>query len=154
MPTLYTSLTEIRSFNPCASGWKTIISAHPHSTEEERNKQFPLLDCLESNSISDVCWLLGRRKVEIQICVKFAKLCADSVAHLKTDATAYAADYAANAADAYAANAAANAAYVADAAANAAYVAAHAAYVANEKQTVKNKQRLIQTILAYENGEL
>lgn len=75
-----TSLAEIKSFNPCPSGWKTILAAHPNTPMEQ---EFPLIDTLKSNSISDVCWLLGKRKKEIDIYVKFAKMCADSVAHLK-----------------------------------------------------------------------
>ena len=161
MPTLYTSLAEIRAFNPCASGWKDIIFTHPHSTEEEMNTQFPLVDCLKSNPTSDVCWLLGKRKIEIQICVKFAKLCADSVAHLKNtaanaDAAAYANAAANAAANATTYAAAANATYAAaNAAAYAAAAAAtYAAAAAYNTQKIKNKEFLIQAIQAYENGEL
>lgn len=144
MPTLYTSLAEIRSFSPCASGWKAICAAHPHSTEEEMNRPIRLVDCLNSNSFADVCWLIGKRKVEIQICVKAARLCADSVAHIKSAS----ADASADAAAAATAVAYAAVAYAAAAAATVAYAAAAAI------QTAKNKQFLIESILAYENGEI
>jgi hypothetical protein len=91
MPTtLYTSLAEIKSFNPCACGWKDILKGQ--GKKEADDILFPLVDCLKSNSISDVCWLLGKRKVEIDIAVKFAKKCADSVSHIKNAEAAYAAD--------------------------------------------------------------
>lgn len=150
MAQLMTSLAEIKSFNPCVSGWKNIIAAHG-GINADFDAQFPLVDCLESNSISDVCWLIGKRKTEIQICVKFARMCADSVKHLNNNyaaaaaANAYAAAYAyaADIVDAYAAYA-----YVADAAAaaNAYADAAAANAAANADQKEKNKQFLIQCI--------
>ena len=172
---LLTSLAEIRSFHPCSSGWKAILAAHPHETEDDMNKQFPLVDCVESNSISDVCWLIGKRKVEIQICVRFARMCVDFVAQYKSkrgydaaDAAAYVAasayaDDAAAYAEAVAAEAeavTAAAAYVAAAAyadAEAAYAAAYAAAAAadtaayaaasaSDKQMRLNKSFLIQCI--------
>jgi hypothetical protein len=130
---LYTSLSEIRSFNPCPEGWRDILSAHPHSTQEEMNALFPLIDCLKSNSISDVCWLLEQRKTEIQICVRFARKCADSVAHLKNIDATYANAYAAAAT--YATNAAQAATYATN---------------ARAIQLKKNKQFLRETILQYE----
>ncbi len=155
---LYTSLDEIKSFNPCADGWRNILKGQGKT--ESDSVLFPLIDCLESNSISDVCWLLGKRKVEIQIAVSFARKCADSVAHLKNAyaANAYAADADAYAAAAYAYAAyAAAAAYAYDAAAaaaNAAYTAAYANAAANaaayNKQNNKNNQFLIDSILAYQ----
>lgn len=172
---LTTSLAEIYSYRPCAGGWKAILSAHPHSTEEDLNAQFPLIDCLNSNSIADVCWLIGQRKVEISICVKFARMCADSVKHLNNrhaDNAAAAADNAAiyaaaNDADAYA-DAAVNAAATVNAAAAIAAVnaaataaadainaavnavnAADAADAAYKEQKSKNKQFLIKCINNY-----
>jgi hypothetical protein len=158
---LLTSLAEIRSFHPCTSGWKAILSAHPHETEEDFQRQFPLVECLESNSISDVCWLLGKRKTEIQICVRFAGMCADSVKHLKNN---NAAAYATSAADAAAAAdatsavsstiAAADAAAIAaaDAAAYAAY-AAYATYATYDKQRELNKSFLLKCINEFNKGE-
>ena len=87
MPTiLYTSLKEIESFSPCKEGWINILKGQEKT--ESDDVLFPLIDCLKSNTISDVCWLLGKRKDEIEICVKFAQDCADSVAHLKDIAAA------------------------------------------------------------------
>lgn len=155
MTILTTSLTEIRSFKPCIEGWRNILSAHPHSNKEEMSAPFPLVDCLNSNSIADVCWLLGKRKVEIQICARFAKMCADSVAHLKfSDAAVYAAD-AATAVAAANVYATANATAAAtDAADYAAYVAANAAaiavYVAGKEQKLKNSSFLRQCINEWE----
>lgn len=160
---LCTSLDEIRSFKPCASGWKAILLGQGKT--ESDSVRFPLIDCVKSNSISDVCWLIGKRKVEIQIAVEFAQKCAESVAPLKNTANAAAADAAAYAANAAAYTAAYNvaAAYAyataADAAANAAanaaaaYAAADAANAyAYEKQQAKNKQFLIDSILEYQSS--
>lgn len=153
MAILYTSLAEIRSFNPCTSGWKNILAGQGKT--EADDTQFPLVDCLKSNSISDVLWLLGKRRTEIQIAVKFARDCADSVAHLtdkKVSATAYA--YA----DAYAAADAASASDYADAASTAAASAtasagSAAAYIAAYKeQTAKQLQFLINRIKEYEES--
>jgi hypothetical protein len=137
---LTTSLAEIRSFNPCADGWRNILNARKPACDADYQTQFPLVDCLQSNSVSDVCWLLGKRKKEIQICVKFARMCADSVKHLNTAYSRKAAYTAAAATDA-----AAYADAAADAAAAAAYAAADAAYAYN-KQKELNKQFLIQCI--------
>jgi len=156
---LTTSLAEIRSFDPCARGWRNILNARNPQCDADYQTQFPLVDCLASNSISDVCWLLGKRRKEIQICVRFAKMCADSVKDLNNGYSKVA-DYAAAAA-AYADAAAAYAAYAyADAAAFAAAAAADyadAAYAydyadvdyadaAYNKQKELNKQFLIQCI--------
>lgn len=152
---LMTSLAEIKSFRPCASGWVKIREAHPNNNLDE---QFPLVDCIKSNSITDVLWLIGKRRVEIQIAVRFARMCADSVAHLKNEQAAYtaatyaayAATYATDAATAYATDAATYATYAAYAA-DATYAAADAtdaAYAADayETQQELNKQFLIQCI--------
>ena len=53
MPKLYTSLAEIRFFNPCAKGWKKIKEA---KKDIDENQTFPLTDCCESNSFSDIVW--------------------------------------------------------------------------------------------------
>ena len=156
---LMTSLAEIRSFNPCASGWKDILAGQGKIEADE--VLFPLVDCLNSNSIKDVCWLLGKRKKEIQIVVRFARMCASSVASLKYPAHAWvaAAQRHAARADTYASTStsAGTSAVVADYAANAAhssghayaYAAAHAgasAAYAYKQQIEKNKQFLVQCI--------
>jgi hypothetical protein len=142
MNPLTTSLAEIKSFRPCTNGWIYIL-AHRNAiaiaagkSEADWKEKFPLVSCLESNSISDVLWLIGKRKVEVQVAVRFARMCADSVAHLHNK---YAIKAAADAADA-----ATYAAYVADAA-YATYAATYAADAAYEQEE-KNKQFLVQCI--------
>ena len=156
---LMTSLAEIRGFNPCAAGWKKILEAHKEKAEDE---QFPLADCLVSNTVSDVLWLVGKRRVEIEIAVNAATKFAHSVARYDNrwshDAAADAADAAAYAAAddaAYAAAAAADdAAYAAAAyAVDAAYAAADAAYAAADAaQWELNKQLLLAAIREYEES--
>jgi hypothetical protein len=140
---LYTSLTEIKSFSPCSSGWKNILKGQGKT--EADDVLFPLTDCLKSNSISDVCWLLGKRKIEIDIAIKFAKKCADSVSHIKNAAAADAATDAADAAYA------ADAEDAAEAAADAAGYTADAAD-AYDKQLELNKQFLIDCIKDWEES--
>jgi hypothetical protein len=162
---LYTSLDEIKSFNPCSYGWREILRGQ--NKIQADSTLFPLKDCLKSNTFSDVCWLLGKRKKEISIAVAAAKKCSESVqkyrnkyaadaAAYAADATAYATAYATDAtadaaayayatADAYAADATADAA--ADAAADA-YAAAYA--YAYETQKQLNKQFLLEAIEEYE----
>ena len=127
MKTLYTSLSEIKSFNPCSSGYLSILKGQGKTIADD--VKFSLVDCVKSNSFGDVCWLLSKRKVEISILVKAARLCADSVKHLKNNHTAAADDADAYADDAYAAYAYADAAY-ADADADAYADDAYAAYAA------------------------
>lgn len=55
---LYTSLNQIKSFNPCASGWRAINKLQGVRADE----QFPMTWCFETNSISDILWLLGKQK--------------------------------------------------------------------------------------------
>lgn len=147
--TLYTSLAEIKSFHPCSSGWKDILKGQ--GKKEADNILFPLTDCLESNSIKDVCWLLGKRKKEIDIAVKFAKKCADSVSHIKNAAAAAAASTAAYAAAVAAAADATSTAYAA-AAAYAAYATSTAAASTYDKQIKLNKQFLIECIKGWEES--
>ena len=61
---LMTSLKEIHNFSPCSRGWLAIVRAKKSlgSTTE-----FPLKDCLESNTALDVCWLLEKRNTELAI---------------------------------------------------------------------------------------
>jgi len=55
-PVLFTSLAEIESFNPCKSGWRRILIGQ-NKTESD-SILFPIVDAVESNTVSDVCWLL------------------------------------------------------------------------------------------------
>lgn len=157
---LMTSLTEIASFNPCVSGWRDILKGQGKTKADD--VPFPLKDCLKSNSFSNVCWLLAKRREEITIVATTAKLCADSVSHLKNAASADAAAYAtyavihAAATVKYAiscaedaAHAAGNAAYAAEMAANYAFDATLDTAVAEEQQE-KNKNFLLQAIEEYE----
>jgi hypothetical protein len=156
MTKLFTSLSEIKLFNPCTSGWKNILQAQGKTCADD--VEFPLIDCVEYNGISDTLWLIGKRKIEIQIAVKFAKMCADSVqkyadAVNAANSAAEAAADAANAAN-YAANSAAatnavNAANYANAAVNAVNAVNYANANSNQKEL--NKSFLVQCIQNYEN---
>jgi hypothetical protein len=163
---LLTSLAEIYRYTPCHSGWKNIVlaqfpfdSARADSDPKTSTRQFSISAALESNSVCDICWLIGKRKNvrEIKMLAVFARDCADCASqYLSGEAAAYAAEAAAYAdvaaAYAYAAYAAAAyaayAAYAA-AAANAAAAAAEAdAYAAeaDASQKIKNKAFLLARI--------
>jgi hypothetical protein len=168
---LYTSLKEIAAFKPCISGWKNICKACANTSEPELEETpISILQCVKVASISDVFWLLGKRKKEVQICVKFARMCADSVKQFKNDASASTYAYADAVYDAYAASistsasASASASYAYDAyaaSASASYAsAASASYAyasdvdAYTSQVLKNKQLLIDCINQYQEGTL
>jgi len=78
---LLTSLEEICSFYPCNEGWETLLAAH--NKEEEDDVMFPLVQTVDSNSISDVCWLLGKLG-HVTALVEFAEECAASVQYLQS----------------------------------------------------------------------
>ena len=164
---LLTSLNEIKSFVPCPEGWKNILKGQNKAQSD--SIEFPLIDCLKSNSFSDICWLLGKREKEIICAINAAKMCANSVKGLKSSADADAATYAVSACAAAAVSAAAasasGAAYAASAssvyasgasayASGAAYasVYAAAASAASEEQTQKNKNFLFQAIKNYQQS--
>lgn len=151
---LMTSLNEIKSFNPCTSGWEAILLGQSKKTSDE--VLFPLVDAVNSNSILDVCWLIGKRRKELQILVKFAEMCSSDAANYAGDDVADADRYAN-----LAAHATSNANYAhndRDAAAHASYAAHYAnlasaaanyyaaSIIGREKQNQKNKQNLIQCI--------
>lgn len=163
MKQLFTSITEVRSYGPCAAGLVRLLEGKKGVPYDDL---FPLSSVLGFNTVSDVCWLLGKRRKEISICVQFARKCADSVAHLRvtssTDATQGAAQYAVDVAqDAVDAAQYAEDAVVEATEATARYAAAEAAEAAHyaedaedalRKQQAKNKQFLLDCILQYESG--
>jgi hypothetical protein len=143
---LVTSYNEVINFLPCNSGF-TLFLQVPGVSSADPDKQIEITDCLKYCRFSDVVWLLGRREKEIQIAVKAAKRCADSVRHINGRLSYAAADAAAATADA------ADAADYAAAAANyAAADAASYAAAARYRQMAKNKQFLLEEILAYERA--
>jgi hypothetical protein len=162
---LTASINDILNLNPCNSGEDRLMR---YWIAINRDKEILIEEYLKSNTMSDVCWLLGKMN-EKQILVSFAKKCADSVAHLESinsgvaaafwvadadasadaDADASAAAAAASAAADAAADAAdaAAAAASASAAASAAAASAAAAYrTAKNKQLEKNQEFLIEII--------
>lgn len=154
-----TSLNEIQSYYPCVSGWKAILKGRNKIRADD--EQFTLEEALESNSIADVLWLIGRQGPKFSgICVKFAANCAARAGQsaAAANAAAYAATYAATyAADAAYAAACAAAACAANAAADAAAYAAtvgeavgQAAYVARDASVQESKQILWQIICEFQ----
>ena len=91
---VYTSLNKIRSYGPCADGWKNILAGQKKTVPDD--VLFPLTEAIESNTVSDICWLIDKRQKqnELAAMAKFAKMCADSVAHLDNFWSRRTADYA------------------------------------------------------------
>jgi hypothetical protein len=142
---LTTSLAEIWSFKPCQSGWfDVVIGQNKDILSDDVSQIFNVSETLESNSLCDVLWLL-RKKKQYNILAKFARKCADSVAHIKNSKSSYAQNRAyayayAAAAEAAEADAAAEAAYAYAAAAYAEAAAAYAAAEAAEADAARKKQ--------------
>lgn len=163
---LTTTLEEIKSFSPCEEGLERFIQYWGMDCKAV----IPFTELVKSNTFSDICWLLGKRKIEIEIAVRAAELCAASVKHLKniyTSNAATAAAAAATAAATYATYAAATAnaatAYAATYAnANAAYAATYAATATAiiygdkgyNKQTLYNLSCLFQAVEEFQRGEI
>jgi hypothetical protein len=160
---LVTSYAEVKGFLPSPTVL-AVFSQVPGINAYEPDKKVAITDCLNYCRFSDIVWLLGKRGVEVQIAVRAAKKCAESVSHLKTAlsyaaadavaaavaayAVAYAVAYATDA-DAYVTTAVADAYATAVADADAYATAAVAAY-ARGRQRAKNKQFLLEEILAHE----
>ena len=167
------SLVQIKSYYPCVGGWRAVLSGQRKVAADD--KLFPLVDCLESNTTTDVLWFFGKLS-NLSYCpilVTAARKFAESVKHLQevslfatdaarfaTDAARYAIEAARYATDAarfateaarFAADAVAAAADAAGAGAVAADAVADAAY---KEQLKLNKQILRDCILSYEAGTL
>ena len=134
---LTVSLDIIASYGPCSSGWRAILLGQ--NKREADSDLFPLTDCLNSNSVADVLWLLGKldKPVFTEICREAAESIIKSVEHLgegnfrRVTAAAYAAIAAIAAATAATATAAAAATATA-AAATATAAAAAATAIATD----------------------
>ena len=140
MAQLLTSISQIKSFNPCPDGFDRLLKGR--KGKGDQNTLFPISETCDYCHFSDITWLLGKLERK-DILVLAARKVADSVAHLNNRysrrAAAAAAAAAAYAADADAAYAAADA----DAAAADAYAAAAITY---EKQKQLNLQLLKESI--------
>ena len=117
---MITTLNRIRSFHPCMKGWGKLLK-HLGKTQAD-DEPLNLSVVLESNDLLDAIWCM-RALEDLSVCGEFAKMCADSVAHLDNRLSKCAYQYAA-----YAADDAADAAYAATYATYATYAAAAAAY--------------------------
>jgi hypothetical protein len=125
MPVMIT-LNQIKSHNPCISGWKAILRRQNKTSADD--EEFPLVDAFNSNSIEDVIWAL-RCIDHKDISVVFSRGCANRAKKYAEAAAASAIAAIASASAASAASAAASAStYAADAAyADTTYTAAVAA---------------------------
>ena len=53
---MYTTLNDIRAFNPCKEGWKTLLKSLGKT--EADDEPLPLLQILESNGLFDALWCI------------------------------------------------------------------------------------------------
>lgn len=160
---LTTTLGEIKSFGPCKNG----LERFTQYWGEDCTMEIPITSLIKSNTFSDICWLIGKREVEIKIAVRAARLCADSIKQLKNANASDYADYAASAASDYAtatgyatadyASAVDYASAANDSAAEYAASADYATrtYAANYKKQIQlNLSFLVQAIEEYQQGKL
>ena len=78
-----TTLIAIREHNPCANGWKKLLS-HLGKTKAD-DELLPITTILDSNGVEDALWCLravGGRDREIRL---YAVWCARQVQHLMAD---------------------------------------------------------------------
>lgn len=126
---IYTTLNEIRAFNPCKSGWSKLLSYLGKTQPDD--EPLPLATVLDSNGLEDAIWCL---RVCPDIAAAFAWGCADRAAEAAEAA------YCADRADHWADRATHGATLAAEASCWASYWAAKAAR-ATERQAQADKLR-------------
>ena len=82
---MYTTLNDIRAFNPCKEGWKTLLKSLGKTKADD--EPLSLLQVLSSNGLSDTLWCFGVvddfEKEKRLLAVAFAR----EVQHLIKDET-------------------------------------------------------------------
>ena len=80
---IYTTLNKIREHEPCASGWKKLLS-HLGKAQAD-DEPLPLITILESNGLEDAIWCLRAVDGIEKETRLFAVACARRVQHLMKD---------------------------------------------------------------------
>ena len=80
---IYTTLNRIREHNPCADGWRKLLT-HLGKTETD-DAPLAYSTILESNGVDDALWCLRAEPQHASIWRMYAVRCARRVQHLMTD---------------------------------------------------------------------
>ena len=80
---IYTTLNRIREHNPCADGWRKLLT-HLGKTEAD-DAPLAYSTILESNGLDDALWCLRAEPQHASIWRMYAVRCARRVQHLMTD---------------------------------------------------------------------
>jgi len=79
---IYTTLNHIRENNPCAGGWRKLLT---HLGKNDPYAPLAYSTILESNGIDDALWCLRAEPQHSRIWRMYAVRCARRVQHLMTD---------------------------------------------------------------------
>ena len=149
--TINTTLNEIKAFDPCKSGWKTLLTSL--NKIEADSEPLSMLHILESNGVQDIIWCMQVNWFEHKtLYMQFVNNCVVRAKDVAGAAYAYADAAYADADAAYAYAYAAYAAYSAAYAAYAAYGAAYAAYAAYDAELNLQYEDLKRLLLEHDNG--
>ena len=83
MRVVTTTLRQIRQHEPCADGWRTLLSALGKTWEDD--EPLPLTTILQSNGLDDALWCLRTITGYDKEMIRFALACVQEVRHLMTD---------------------------------------------------------------------
>ena len=79
---IYTTLNHIREHNPCANGWRMLLT---HLGKNDPYAPLAYSTILESNGLDDALWCLRAEPQHSRIWRMYAIRCARRVQHLLTD---------------------------------------------------------------------
>lgn len=79
---IYTTLNHIREHNPCADGWRKLLT---HLGKNDPYAPLAYSTILESNGLDDALWCLRAEPQHSRIWRMYAVRCARRVQHLMTD---------------------------------------------------------------------
>ena len=83
MRVVTTTLRQIRQHEPCADGWRTLLSSLGKTGADD--DPLPLVTILQSNGLDDALWCLMTITGHDNEIIRFALACAQEVKHLMTD---------------------------------------------------------------------
>ncbi len=78
-----TTLRQIRQHEPCADGWRTLLTFLGKTRVDD--EPLPLTTILQSNGLDDALWCLRTLEGHDKEIIRFALACAQEVKHLMTD---------------------------------------------------------------------
>ena len=83
MRVVTTTLRQIRQHEPCADGWRTLLSSLGKTGADD--EPLPLTTILQSNGLDDALWCLRTITGYDREITRFVLACVQEVSHLMTD---------------------------------------------------------------------